>query len=484
MIPASLPLGRRTLLAGALGGTVLIGAGCGTGGAAGGAAEITLSGPNQWNSDGASFGTPWEELIARFQADEPDIAVKTVVLPLKDFAQTLATQLSAGTAPELVFNQASHEPHMVHPLTEALGQPNPYVSGNKAWLDLFDPKYFAAELPNVVSPISGEFEFVPFNLVSVGVYYNTEAFEKAGVSAPIKTFAELLEACEKLTAAGYTPFAMDNSNIGVGWSIKTIANMMLDKYFDKINVYDTFGKPGKAKYLAAKSFARAVLTGEISAQGTPEVAESIMLLKQFFDAGATKNWTGVAASSGSVVNLRDFQSGKAAMAWGVPFGYGALGEIKDKVASMPFPTITAESSKLSTGAAARFGVSTGGTSYMIPSTLDDAHRAAAIKFLQWMSVGEKIQPWLDATGGIPALKDATVPDGISGMIEGEWSEPMRIGGLPGGPAGVSELSMYDGFLLGTKSLDQELDQLQDLWVKGFQEKIKKNGWDNEDWAKS
>lgn len=63
---------------------------------------ITLSGPNQWNSSGSSFGKPWEELVAAFEAKEPNIKVKTVVLPLNSFGQTISTQLAAGTASELV----------------------------------------------------------------------------------------------------------------------------------------------------------------------------------------------------------------------------------------------------------------------------------------------------------------------------------------------------------------------------------------------
>jgi multiple sugar transport system substrate-binding protein len=121
---------------------------------------------------------------------------------------------------------------------------------------------------------------------------------------------------------------------------------------------------------------------------------------------------------------------------------------------------------------------------MIPSTLDGKHRDAAVKFLQWMSVPAKIQPWLDATGGIPAVKGARVPKGVAGMISGVWSEPMRMGGLPSGPAGTTELSLYDGYLLGTKPLDQELDHLQDMWTKSTRELVKKNGWDKEDWAKA
>lgn len=445
-----------------------------------GTVTITLSGPNQWNSQSGTFGEPWEELIASFEKAEPKIKVKTNVLPLADFSKTLGTQLSAGTAPELTFYQVPHQPYMVHTLDDELAKPNPYIKGNKRWEDLFDPKFYG---PGKGSNAEGKKELLPFNVVSTGIYYNEGALAEAGVKAPVKTFDDLITACGKLKSAGYTPLAMDSSEAGMGWTIKTISNMLLDKYYDKLNVFAPDGTKGKNSVVTDKARYRAILTGDIDATKTPEVAESVKLLKQVFDQCATKNWSGIASTSSSVVNVRDFSSGKAAMAWGTPFGYGGLSGVKGKVSSMPFPTITKSTTPLSSDAPAQFGSEAGGTSYLIPSTVKGAKYDAALKFLQWMSVPENTQGWLDATGALPVLKGARAPEATKSMAQGIWSEKMRIGGQPDAPKGVTVVSLYDGYLLGSKTLDQTLKNLESSWQKLAQEQVKDHGWGNEPWAK-
>ncbi|MFG3257290.1 ABC transporter substrate-binding protein [Streptomyces sp. NPDC048172] len=445
-----------------------------------GKVEITIAGPNQWNDQSGSFGKPWEKLIAKFEKAEPKIKVKTNVLPLADYQKTLGTQLSAGTAPELVFYSAPHQPHMVHTLDDELKKPNPYVDGNKKWASLFNPKYYG---PGKGINAEGKKEYLPFNVVSTGLYYNEKAFDKAGVKAPVKTFDDLMSACGKLKSAGYAPLAMDSSPSGVGWTIKTISNMLLDKYYDKLNVFAPDGSKGKNSEVTDKARYRAILSGDLDATKTPEVGESVKLLKRVFDKCATKNWSGITPSSSSVVNVRDFSSGKAAMAWGTPFGYGALAGVKGKVSSMPFPTITKGTTELSSDAPAQFGADAGGTSYMIPSTVKDAKYDAALKFLQWMSVPEHTQDWLDATGALPVLKGAKAPEATKSMAQGVWSEKMRVGGQPDAPKGVSVVSLYDGYLLGSKSLGTTLKALDASWHKLAEEQVKAHGWDDEPWAK-
>src|SRR5690606_35670616 len=92
-----------------------------------GVTEITISGPNQWTSSGSTFGTAWEDLVASFEAVEQCTSVKTNVLPLDSYYQTLSTQLAAGSATDLVFSAATYEPYMVYSLTDDLQQPNPYI---------------------------------------------------------------------------------------------------------------------------------------------------------------------------------------------------------------------------------------------------------------------------------------------------------------------------------------------------------------------
>ncbi|WP_410789977.1 ABC transporter substrate-binding protein [Kribbella sp. C-35] len=441
---------------------------------------ITISGPNQWNSSGSSFGKPWEELVAAFEAKEPKIKVKTVVLPLNSFGQTISTQLAAGTASELVFNQAPHKPEMVVALDDYLKKPNPYVEGNKQWIDVFRKKFYGFGNGNSRNA-AGNIEFVPFNLVGIGLFTNNEAFQKAGVQAPFKDYEDLIAGCGKLKAGGYTPLAMDASNLGPGWTMGTISGMLLDKYAQEYNVYAPDGSAGKAPTVTEKGVARAVLSGAFDSR-KPEVTESLNLLKRLWDACVDKNWSGVAGDNGAVIGLKDFAAGKAAMAWGVNFGVSALSEVPFEVGSMPFPKITTASSPLATDAPARFGASPGGTSYMIPSATRGAKLDAAVKFLQFVSAPDKIQPWLAATGGIPAVEGAKGAAKTSAFAEGSWGEAIPFS-LPGPPPGVTQLSLWDGWLLGTRSLDKELDYLQDMWTKAQKQAVTDNKWQSEPWAK-
>ena len=442
---------------------------------------ITLEGPNQWTDSGSSFGPAWDRLVAKFEKDNPKIKVKTVVLPLKKFGQTISTQLAAGTAPELVFNQAAYKPYMIHHLEGDLKKPNPYVSGNKAWIDLFKPKFYGLTNSSSIDA-QGHVDYAPFNLFAAGVFYNKDAFAKAGVQAPVKTFADLMTACDKLTASGYTPFGLDNSNKSVGWTIRVIANMLLSKYYDEINVFDAAGKPGSNPQVTEKDWTKAILTEQITPK-TPEATESLKLLKQFFDACATKNWSGITGNSGAMTNIKDFASGKAAMAWGTDYAPAALSDVTFDYASMPFPTITKDSTPLSSNFAAQYGVGTG-TNYMIPAPIKGDKLKAAIKFLQWMSVGKNIQQWLEDTGAIPAVVGADAPPNTEGLTGGAWGETMKMhSGIITRPPGTTPVSLFDGYLLGSKSLSQEQSYLAGMWKKGAAHKVKANKWGNEPWAK-
>lgn len=468
----------------------LAAAGCGSGGeGSGDKVTIRLEGPNQWNESGSSFGKPWEKLVAAFEKAEPGIEVETTVLPLSSFSQTISTHLSAGTAPELVFNQAPHKPYMVHPLDDYLKQSNPYVDsgpGSEQWIDVFRERYYGFGNPASRNE-AGKIEFVPFNLVGTGLFYNAEAFRKAKIEPPFETFEDLIEGCEALASAGYTPLSMDRSDLGPGWTMGAISGMLLDAHVDDLNVYTVEGEPGQAKSstgeptVAAKAVARAVLTGELDTK-TPEVVEAHKLLARLWDACVDENWSGnTEGLNGAVVGLRDFAGGRAGMAWGVNFGVSALQDVPFEFGSMPFPQITEESTPLANGAPARFGASVGGTSYMIPSTVEGEQLDATIKFLQFVSVPENIQPWLEATGGVSAVEGAEGADETMAFAEGSWGDSIPLG-IPGGPPGVNVLSLYEGWLLGNKTLEEQQKYLQELWVKGQRQAVEDNKWDEEPWA--
>ncbi len=59
----------------------------------------------------------------------------------------------------------------------------------------------------------GTLKSIPYQPNVFAFFYNTEIFEAAGVMKAPATWAELLDACEKIKAAGYTPITCDDAYI-------------------------------------------------------------------------------------------------------------------------------------------------------------------------------------------------------------------------------------------------------------------------------
>ena len=463
---------------------VLVASGCAsspdTSEGGGEAVTITLAGPNQWNSDPASFGPAWEELIAAFEEQEPDITVETTVLPLAEFKNTLSTQLAAGTAPELIFAQASHTPEQITVLDEYLEQPNPYVEGNERWLDVFNADYYGPN-SSVSRNAANNYEFVPFNLYIFGLYYNADVFKDAGAKVP-ETYGELLTACDDLRDAGYTPLAFDNAWGSQNSVFKPILASLLTKYFDEWNQFAGDGKPGQATQVSQKSFAYQILSGNITPQSVPEVTEALDLAKEIVDRCATDNWSGVATTGATFTGAQEFLSGTAGMSFGANFSANNLSEVDWEYGTLPFPTITKKDSPLATGEPSRLGASVGGTSYMIPSYIEGPQLDAAIKFLQFVSSPEHIQPWLDSSGGIPSLADAAPAPGLEGFLEGDWAIPPLVPDPQFIPKAINGQAIYTGYFTGSKSIDDQLSELGAYWIEKSKELAADGGW-TEDWAK-
>jgi len=453
-------------------------AGCSAGDSSNGKTVITLAGPNQWSTASDSFGPEWDALVAKFEKAEPDIEVKTTVLPISSFADTLSTQLTAGTAPELVFNQPEpSDPSLVVDLDPYLAKANPYNPDADTWLDGFNPNAYS----DAQRDSAGHQYFIPFNLVTTGLFFNADALDEAGVETPIASIGDLIDACGALTDAGYTPLAMDNGSLGTGWTSETLLSNLLNKYGPDWNLYDASGADGTATTVTDKSMARAILTGELDATRVPEVREAVTLYKEVFDACATPNWSGVTASA-TFVGGEEFLAGKAAMAWGTNFAVQNLDAVDWAWSSMPFPTVTKADTPLADGSEARYGAVAGGTSYMIPATTKGDKLDAAIKFLQFASSPQGGGEWVADTNAIPSTTDvSTASDELAPLLTGEWSKPRVVSIGANSPASESANNAWEGYLLGTRSLDEQLTLLQSLWVGWAKEGVAAAGI-TDDWA--
>ena len=445
---------------------------------------ITLSGPNQFSASATTFGEAWEDMVASFQKVNPAITLKTTVLPIPTFGQTLSTQLQAGSAPELIFNQVAYKSSQVVALNKYLNEPNPYAPEFKRWIDVFDPNGFN----EVQQDTQGNWNWVPFNLVSAGLFINEDAFTKAGVKLPLVTWQDWRAAMPKLKAAGYAPLAMDNFEVGIIWTFRAIGDQLMDKYFARWNTFKSDGTPGTAKQLNFKAYTRVLKSGTNIAK-LPEMTATLQLIKEVF-GNVTPNWSGIKPTTGAAVNIKDFLGGKAAMAWGINFAVSEVLDTKPgfKVSSSGWPTITATTTPTSSGAPARFGLAPGGTSYMIPATTTGDKLSAAINFLQFITSPKHNQPWLTASAGASAIKGVKAVPAISGFGEGRWGESPRVqvdrlGYLS--PQSQKEfIQIMQGYLLGSSNLVDTQNALQASWVKAAEYQLSQNPeWKSEAWAK-
>lgn len=436
-----------------------------------GKVTITLSGPNQWTSETKTFGAPWDDLVANFEKDNPDIEVKTNVLPLSSWAATSAAQLTAGTAPELIFNQTTHKADQVLALDSYLTQKNPFAS-EAAWMDEFDPKMFGEAQKDA----DGHYEWIPFNLVAVGIYYNEDLLKKSGISpSDLTTFSGFTKACTALKNDGVNPIATDNGPLALGWTQTAINSMVLSGLAQKVNAFDDSGAAGTADPVTIKSWVQAVLNGTADLTKSPDAAAAAELLKKWYDACATPNWSGV-QSQGSFTGGTGFPAGKAAMAWGTDFSAAGLTDAGFSWGALPFPTISTSDSPYANGNAAQFGISAGGTSYMIPAYITGAKRDAAIKFLQYLS-SPKAKDWINATGAIPSITSIDAPSSSAALLTEAWSTPSFVGVGPfGTPAAAAGKNGVDGYLLGSKSLDDFLSEAQEQSVGWANETKTTNNW--------
>ena len=189
---------RRTVLAGlALGG--LTAAGCsngGSGGGDGGDVDITDTEMEAtiefaaWESD-----FDWDAVIAGFNEKYPNITVQITKSPFKDFFTRLQTQASGNNLPDAFM----------------MNGPNFQLYASNDIIVPFDRAVEDGELdfsnyPEAMAELytyDGTPYAVPTSYDSIGLWYNEDLFEKAGVEVPTGewTWEDLHEAAKEISEA-------------------------------------------------------------------------------------------------------------------------------------------------------------------------------------------------------------------------------------------------------------------------------------------
>lgn len=134
------------------------------------------------------FTDYFNQLIADFEAANPDVDVVWVDVPWADMQSKILTAVSAGTAPDVV----NLNPDFASQL-----------ASRNAWLPLdnqLTPEQQAVYLPKIwqATTLSGESFGFPWYLTTRVTLFNTELLQQAGLSAPPSTYAELAEAAQQI----------------------------------------------------------------------------------------------------------------------------------------------------------------------------------------------------------------------------------------------------------------------------------------------
>ncbi|WP_166354584.1 ABC transporter substrate-binding protein [Phytoactinopolyspora limicola] len=140
--------------------------------------------------DEADHSAFWDEQVAAFEADNPDIAVKVEIYPWANRDEALGTALAGGTAPDVVYlipDQIPQYAHTLAPVDEYL-----------------DDTALAAYRPNAVESVSmdGQLLGAPILMSINPLVCNKAAFDDVGADYP-ESWDDLLALAPSFKDAGY-----------------------------------------------------------------------------------------------------------------------------------------------------------------------------------------------------------------------------------------------------------------------------------------
>ena len=403
-----------------------------------------------------------EPVVEAYEKLHPNVDIQLIAHPSDDEVRRwMITQLTGGEAPDIMWTQPDwaaedYRKNWWVPLDEYLQQPNPYIAagqpGSERWVDLFQPQLHVWKAPN------NSLYVALADQIQVGMFYNKDMFEQAGIAGPPKTWEEWMQIADKLKAAGMTPFAVSGQSLDTltwvsGWLTQHF-------YWPQVEEYDTDGD----KLLSKTEMAQAVKNGSYSFTQDRNKAR-LEQLKRW-----SSYWQTGAAGIDSDQATRLFVTGRAAMMFSGSWFLNTLEQDpqrKFEFGVFYYPTVDFSTSPLvpdgipPTNKAAGYG----SFQYAVTnSAVKNGNVDVAMDFLKFATVPENLTPMIEEGGSsMPAVKGAGPVSGLEGFQESV--------SFPQAPY-QSDDSMFDfefgekflaitsPYFSGGQSLDETAEKLQ------------------------
>ncbi len=305
----------------------------------------------------------WEDVCRRFEKENPDITIKPVPIPYKDYNDKMKILFAGGGAPDVFYMLQQ---------TISLWQEMEWLEPlDKYWnFDELMPQFSVPEA-QMAAEIEGHMyglydEACPYG----GLIYNTKILEEAGLTVP-ETPAAFKDTAVKLTKAP-DMYGLIAPNIR-----ETPSYLMQHAMI----VIHGFG-------------GRFTKKGEFVIND-PDFVEGVEYYKELFDAGVMPQ------GMDYTTQRKMFWNGKAAMCmdggYFMSWAAGSNPEVAEQLNVAPTPFW----SKLGPLDLTFFGVS---------SASPEEEKKAAVKFLEFFMTPEIQQEWIETCGYPITMKSAITPE--------------------------------------------------------------------------
>ncbi len=255
------------------------------------------------------------DLKKEYEEAHPGITVELVPELQTGYEEWLVTQMSGGISPEIVWYQRGYiardyKKNWFVNLDPYLAEPDPYVSGNKVWKEIFQgPVIASGTAPD------GHIYMITGDIVGTGFFYNKTMFDEVGVKVP-ETWVDFEKIEQALKDAKHTPVAMSMDLAGGvqlwgSWCTRIIQDVLYDKKMGMVKgtnqPVERTWKPGDN--LPPPVMVRAIKAGRYGAKD-PEWKEMLKILKDW-----SKYWTDGFWSLPPADVHRLWSTKEAAMSW-------------------------------------------------------------------------------------------------------------------------------------------------------------------------
>lgn len=289
--------------------------------------------------------TFFKEVVSQFEEANPGIHIEMTAYGDEEIKDKTRVLLGSADAPDIYFTWSGER------ITQYVDSGNAldiskYLEEDSEWKDSFNQAILDCCNKN------GSYWAIPWDYSCKEMVYNKKIFAEAGVTDIPQTWNELLDACQKIKDAGYTPIALGNQ---YPW--------VVCHYITSLN-----GKMVPADVLNSN------YTLENAEFSDPGYAEALDLMKELFDKGYVNEDVNSCTWEMSEAMV---QEGKAAMVYeenqnlvnyekalGDDWGWFNLPEVE--------------------GAKGEAGYITGGPDVFMVNS-ESKHPDEAIKFLKWLT---------------------------------------------------------------------------------------------------